>query len=89
MTSIVDSGSQPGDYRIIPVSRIESFQVISAVENGDASFATAQPPIGLVDIARLRQREQAKINKLKEEDSNRGKGVTKEAQAIFDSFRRM
>ena len=87
-----DVSTQPGDYHIIPVSRIQSFQVISlasAAENSTSSFVTAQPPIGPVDIKRLEERERAKINKLKEEERNRGKGVTKEAQAIFDSFKRM
>lgn len=87
-----DAKAQPGDYHVIPVSRIQSFQVLSlpsTTETGASSFTTAQPPIGPVDVKRLEERERAKINKLKEDDRNRGKGVTKEAQAIFDSFKRM
>lgn len=87
-----DVGSQPGDYHIIPVSRVQSFQIVSlagSAESGDTTFANAQPPIGPVDTRRLKEREQAKINKLREDERNKGKGVTKEAQAIFDSFRRM
>lgn len=75
------------------MARIQTFQITSpatGVESGaEASFATTLPLIGPVDVARLRQREQARIEKLKEEERNRGKGVTKEAQAIFDSFKRM
>lgn len=87
----VDLGAYPGDYRIIPISRIQSFQVLSldGSGKGGGSFASAQPQIGQVDVKRLRQREEEKIKKLKEDDVNRGKGVTKEAQAIFDSFKRM
>lgn len=82
--------SQPGDYHIIPVSRIQSFQLLSLPsESGTSTFATAQPPIGPLDVKRLEERERARINKLKEDERNRGKGVTKEAQAIFDSFKRM
>lgn len=87
-----DASTQPGDYHAIPFSRIQTFQVVSlaaGAEAGDGSFANAQPAIGPVDTRRLREREQAKINKLKEDERNRGKGVTKEAQAIFDSFKRM
>ena len=86
----MDASTLPGDYHIIPVSRIQSFQVISlATDSTSSDFTGAQPPIGPVDIKRLELRERAKIDKLKEEERNRGKGVTKEAQAIFDSFKRM
>ena len=61
----------------------------STTETGANSFATVQPPIGPVDVKRLEERERASINKLKEDDRNRGRGVSKEAQAIFDSFKRM
>jgi protein LSM12 len=83
---------EPGDYHVIPVSRIQSFQVQSlpsTADNGASSFAAAQPAIGPVDVKRLEERERAKINKLKEAEQHRGKGVTKEAQAIYDSFKRM
>jgi hypothetical protein len=75
---------------MIPVSRIQQFQVLSlSSADASSSFASAQPLIGPVDIKRLQEREQAKITQLKEDERNRGKGVTKEAQAIFDSFKRM
>ena len=87
------AASQPGDYHVIPIPRIQSFQILSlaaVAENGsEATFATAQPAIGPVETRRLKEREAAQIARLKEEERNRGKGVTKEAQAIFDSFRRM
>jgi len=88
----VDASPQPGDYHIIPVSRIQSFQVVSLATSAGGSettFANAQPAIGPVDTRRLKEREHARINKLKDDECNRGKGVTKEAQAIFDSFKRI
>lgn len=88
-TAAVDASTQPGDYRIIPFSRIQSFQVVSLAEDSEGTFASALPSIGPVDTRRLKEREAAKMNKMKEEERNRGKGVTKEAQAIFDSFKRM
>ena len=67
---------------------MQSFQVISTV-GSEISFANAQPAIGPVEIKRLQQREEKRIRELKEDQKNMGKGVTKEAQAIFDSFNRM
>ena len=85
--------AQPGDYHIIPVSRIQNFQILSmpssdGSNNGNPG-TVMQPPIGPVDISRLKEREQARIAKLKEDARDRGKGVTQEAQAIYDSFKRM
>ena len=86
------TGAQPGDYHLIPISRIQSFQILSLATSADgseSSFANALPPIGPVDTKRLQQREEKRVRELKEEQKNMGKGVTKEAQAIFDSFNRM
>ena len=91
-TAPIDASTQPGDYRIIPVSRIQSFQMVALAassERGENNFASTKPVIGPVDVKRLKEREQARINQLKEDERNRGLGVTKEAQAIFDSFKRM
>lgn len=87
-----DTNATPGDYHIIPVSRIQSFQIVSlasVADGGENGFASAQPSIGPVDTIQLKQREQRRLARLKEDEANRGKGVTKEAQAIFDSFKRM
>jgi len=91
-TPAVNTAAQPGDYTVIPVSRIQSFQVLSlasGTDGSESSIATAQPAIGPVDVKRLKQREEQRIRKLKEEEKDRGKGVTREAQAIFDSFKRI
>ena len=42
-----------------------------------------------MDTKRLQQREEKRVRELKDGEKNMGKGVTKEAQAIFDSFNRM
>lgn len=80
-----------GDYHLIPVSRIQTFHVVELAGSGAESngYSTAQPPIGPVDIKRLEKRAADRVRQLQEEEKNLGKGVTKEAQAIYDSFKRM
>jgi hypothetical protein len=73
-----------GDYHIIPFSRIQNFQITAL-----AAPESAGSPVGPVDLNRLQKREEARIRKLKEDKSDRGKGVTKEAQAIFDALKRV
>ncbi|PSK56853.1 Protein LSM12 A [Elsinoe australis] len=80
--------AEPGNYHVIPISTIQSFQVLSLVENKDG-FATALPPIGKLDTAKLKEREQQRVKKLKEEEAKKGKGVTAEAQALFNALDRM
>lgn len=81
----------PGDYHIIPISRIQNVQVISQPEqpSGKDGWANALPAIGKVDTVRLREREQHRIAKIKQEETKRGKGVTAEAQALFNAMDRM
>ncbi|KAF3484409.1 uncharacterized protein GIQ15_03733 [Arthroderma uncinatum] len=88
--------SQPGDFTILPITRIHSFNLISLSADGcspsaspsPAPFASAQPSIYPLDIRALRNREASAIARLKEHESSRGKGVSKEAQDLFDAFRR-
>ena len=90
------TAAQPGDYHIIPVSRIQSFQLVSfaadALSKGEeptiGGFDGAVPSIGGVDIKALEAREQATIARIKEKEASRGRGVTKEAQEIFDALAR-
>ncbi|KAF1816667.1 hypothetical protein P152DRAFT_388996, partial [Eremomyces bilateralis CBS 781.70] len=88
-----NASNQPGDYHIIPVSQIKSFEVLSLSADGSqrdaAIFETAVPAISKVDIGALKAREEAAIRKLKEQDMTRGKGVTREAQEIFDALHRI
>ncbi|KAK5119453.1 hypothetical protein LTR85_007553 [Meristemomyces frigidus] len=90
--SAASTAAQAGDYHITPVSRIQSIQVISlasGAENSESSYASAQPAIGPVDVKRREQRVADRVRQLKEEEKNMGRGVTKEAQAIYDSFKRI
>ncbi|PYH78156.1 hypothetical protein BO82DRAFT_343272 [Aspergillus uvarum CBS 121591] len=84
--------SQTGDYRIIPISRIQSVQILSlapsATTSDGPSFADAVPPLHALDIRSLKNREANAIAKAHESEARRGKGVTREAQDIFDAFSR-
>jgi hypothetical protein len=73
-----------GDYHIIPISRIQNFQITSLASSQQQS--SVLPP---VDTKRLKEREKARIAQLKEQAADRGKGVSKEAQAIYDSLKRV
>ncbi|OOF99124.1 hypothetical protein ASPCADRAFT_204785 [Aspergillus carbonarius ITEM 5010] len=79
-----------GDYRIVPVSRIQSFQLLSLPpSNADgASFSDAVPVLHALDIRSLKTREATAVGKLQESEARRGKGVTREAQDLFDAFSR-
>jgi hypothetical protein len=86
---------QPGDYHVIPKSQVQGVQVLSlasdAATDGGAvagRFDDAAMVLSRVDTDALRGREEAAIRKMKEWDHTRGKGVTKEAQDIFDWFAR-
>jgi len=73
-----------GDYHMIPISRIQSFHTISL-----ASSQQQQQQLPPVDTKRLKEREKARIAQQKEQAADRGKGVSKEAQAIYDSLKRV
>ncbi|KAF2106300.1 anticodon-binding domain-containing protein [Lophiotrema nucula] len=83
--------SQPGDYHIIPFAHILSFEIIGpgerAAEAGPG-FDGALPSISKVDLDALRAREEQTIREMKKKDLQKGKGVTKEAQDIFDTIAR-
>ncbi|WPH00617.1 Hypothetical protein R9X50_00344700 [Acrodontium crateriforme] len=86
-----NNASRTGDYNFIPISKIQSFQITapSAINGSDSNAVKTAPSVGPVDLKRLKQREEERIRKLKEEEQDKGQGVTKEAQAIFDSFKRI
>jgi hypothetical protein len=94
-TAVNVAPGAPGNYRVIPVSQISSFTLVTGEANGASSppggaatFADVVSAISRVDIDALRAREEEAIRKLKEYEGTRGKGVTKEAQEIFDWFKR-
>lgn len=84
--------SQPGDYHIIPFAHILSFELIAAGDRVPAAgpgFDGALPPIQKVDLAAIRAREEQTIREMKKKDAQKGKGVSKEAQDIFDAVSRL
>jgi hypothetical protein len=92
INTAADPKQPAGDYRIIPVSRIQSFQLLSLApssNNADGpSFTDAVPPVQALDLRALKSREANAVGKLQENEARRGKGVTREAQDLFDAFSR-
>jgi len=76
------AASDSGDYHIIPISRVQNFQITSLASQQPSTL----PP---VDTKRLKDRENARIAQLKDQAADRGKGVSKEAQAIYDALKRV
>jgi hypothetical protein len=84
--------SQPGDYHIIPFAHIESFEIIGSGERAPespAGFEGAVPSISKLDLAALQAREDQTIREMKKKDAQKGRGVSQEAQALFDEISRM
>lgn len=84
--------TQTGDYHIVPASRIQSFQLLSLAPSSNStdcpSFTDALPPVHALDTRALKAREAAAVSKAYEGEARRGKGVTREAQGLFDAFSR-
>ncbi|KAJ5773284.1 hypothetical protein N7457_008180 [Penicillium paradoxum] len=83
--------AQNGDYRVIPISRIQNFQVLALAppsNSTSASFADAQPTIQALDTRALKAREAKAVGEALEREARRGKGVTPLAQDLFDAFSR-
>lgn len=83
--------SQPGDYHIIPFAHILSFEIIGSGERASETtpgFDGALPSISKVDLAALQAREEQTIREMKKKDAQKGKGVSKEAQDLFDAISR-
>ncbi|GLI76264.1 hypothetical protein PoHVEF18_004535 [Penicillium ochrochloron] len=83
--------AQSGDYHVIPVSRIQAFQILalpSSTSSDAPSFTDAQPSIQALDTRALKAREAKAIGEAMDREARRGKGVTREAQDLFDAFSR-
>lgn len=82
--------AQSGDYHVIPISRIQNFQLLALPSNSSESpsFTDALPSIQALDARALKQREAKAIGEALDREARRGKGVTREAQDIFDAFSR-
>ncbi|KAL1310762.1 hypothetical protein AAFC00_001014 [Neodothiora populina] len=100
--------SQPGNYHIIPLKHILSFQILSlpgqenqpARSDNDSVIGgeldhdwTAgnvnAPPISRIDIKRLKQREEKAVQKQKDDEKKKGKGVSPIGQELFYSLDKM
>ncbi|KAJ4359255.1 hypothetical protein N0V95_002336 [Ascochyta clinopodiicola] len=83
--------TQPGDYHIIPFAHILSFEIVGLGERApesNAGFDGAIPSIAKVDMAALIAREEQTIREMKKKDAQKGKGVSREAQEIYDTISR-
>jgi hypothetical protein len=84
----------PGNYHIIPISQIAAFHILQLPVEGDCvegsgpGFEGAMPSISKVDMEALRQREENAVKEMKKFEASRGKGVSKEAQEIYDHIAR-
>ena len=90
-TRVKGAGETAGrstDYRVLAISRIRNFQIMS-LASGDVNLARPQPQISEIDLKRLHKRCDDRVAALKEQERNRGKGVTTEGQALFDALRKM
>ena len=81
-TSSSTTTAQQADYRIVPVSAVQNVIVLAPAE-GEPT------PIGRVDTAKLKQREEERVRKLVEQEAKKGKGVSVEGQKLFDALDRM
>ncbi|KAL4867258.1 hypothetical protein BDV12DRAFT_171577 [Aspergillus spectabilis] len=92
VVAINTADGTPGNYHIIPISRIQSFQILSLAPSSQIaespSFSDAIPSLHALDIRALKNREASAIAKIQEGEARRGKGVTREAQDLFDAFSR-
>ncbi|KAI9824875.1 MAG: hypothetical protein M1832_001480 [Thelocarpon impressellum] len=80
---------QPGDYHIIPIAALQSFQLLSlAPDAASASFESAVPALKPIDMKAARARERAAVEKELRKERARGRGVGREAQEIYDALSR-
>lgn len=86
--------SQPGNYHVVSIPHIQEFKILG--EDGAAAdgagpvggFESAMPSISAMDLGALKAREDAAVRKLLEKEATRNRGVSKEAQEIFDAINR-
>lgn len=89
--------SQPGNYHIIPLKHILAFQILSpppskSGNDNDSDWTagnTNAPPVASVDIKRLQDRADKAVQKLKDEEMKKGKGVSPIGQELFNVLDKM
>jgi hypothetical protein len=67
------------NFRIISVANVVSYQLLSEPESVETL-----PPVTQADRDMMRKREADAIKKEKKKEADKGKGVTKEAQELYD-----
>jgi protein LSM12 len=83
--------TRTSEYHVIPVCHLLSLTITGEgerVEGAVPGFESALPSISKIDTEALKKREEAQIKKMKDQEALRGKGVTKEAQEVFDAMSR-
>lgn len=83
MGVIVLQKPQSFNFNTISISQITSFKVLAP-----ASGEEKELPTGKIDTEALRQREAKAVADAKKAEASRGKGVTAEAQELFDHISR-
>ena len=81
----------PPTHRILPISSIQSFTIISAptAANGFASPPATTPALATIPTAAFLARADAAVARLKEAANRKNKAVGKEAQDLFDGLSRL
>ncbi|KAL8873600.1 MAG: hypothetical protein Q9174_000966 [Haloplaca sp. 1 TL-2023] len=82
--------SGPPTHRILPISSIQSFTIVSAppAANGFASPPATTPALAAIPTASFLARADAAVARLKEAASRKNKAVSREAQDLFDGISR-
>ncbi|MCJ1473402.1 hypothetical protein MMC13_002053 [Lambiella insularis] len=70
-------------YHFLPLSAVQTFTLLSL-----PSPSVLTPPLGALDHSALQSRLESTIARLKAEEARKGKGVTRDAQEIFDRIAR-
>lgn len=77
--------SVPGDYQIVPIAAIQSFQ-IQSIGNGDYLKQTAPTR---TDQKVLEKRLETRVEQKREEKQHQGQGVGEDGQRLYDALRRL
>ena len=80
----------PGDYHVIPISKVQSFQLLALARDstGESGIQDLGQGIRKVDAASLKARERSAVERELRKEGSRGQGIGKEAQDIFDALGR-
>ena len=83
LTSSPTPTTTTSSYHILPISALQTFNLLAL-----PSPSAPSPSLPPLNAPALQARLDGAINRLKEEESRKGKGVSREAQEIFDRISR-